>query len=66
VVSWLVKERRDLAVIQQIPTHEKLGIAFAKTNIRLGAAVNKTLADLKVGESFDVLYRKWFGHLQGD
>jgi polar amino acid transport system substrate-binding protein len=66
VVSWLVKERGDLAVIQQIPTHEKLGIAFAKTNIRLGAAVNKTLADLKVGESFDVLYRKWFGHLQGD
>ena len=66
VVSWLVKERGDLAVIQQIPTHEKLGIAFAKTNIRLGAAVNKTLADLKEGESFDVLYRKWFGHLQGD
>jgi polar amino acid transport system substrate-binding protein len=23
VVAWLVKERRDLAVIQQIPTHEK-------------------------------------------
>src|SRR5215203_1817657 len=29
VVSWLVKERRELAVIQQIPTHERLGIAFA-------------------------------------
>lgn len=64
VVSWLVKNRSDLSVIQQIPTHEKLGIAFAKTNAKLCAAVNETLADLKESKSFDALYRKWFGHVQ--
>jgi polar amino acid transport system substrate-binding protein len=66
VASWLVKERRDLAVIQQIPTHEKLGIAFAKTNVGLCAAVNKTLANIKRRGSFDALYRKWFGDLKRD
>ncbi len=66
VVSWLVKERPDLAVIQQIPTHEKLGIAFAKTNFELCAAVNKTLENIKQSGIFDALYRKWFGTLQGD
>ncbi len=66
VVSWLVKERPNLTIIQQIPTHEKIGIAFAKTNGGLCAAVNTTLTALRKGESFDTLYRKWFGHLQGD
>jgi ABC-type amino acid transport substrate-binding protein len=64
VVSWLVKERRDLAVIQQIPTHEKLGIAFAKTNVGLCTAVNKALANIKETGSFDALYQKWFEDLK--
>ena len=64
VVSWLVRGRRDLAVIQHIPTHEKLGIAFAKTNVELCAAVNKTLANIKQSGSFNALYRKWFQILQ--
>jgi polar amino acid transport system substrate-binding protein len=59
VVSWLVKERRELAVVQQIPTHEKLGIAFAKTNAGLCAAVNKSLASIKERGRFDALRRKW-------
>jgi polar amino acid transport system substrate-binding protein len=66
VVSWLVKERPNLAVVEQIETHEKIGIAFAKTNSRLCAAVNETLAALKKSERFEALYHKWFGHLQGE
>ena len=66
VVSWLVKERRDLAVIQQIPTHEKLGIAFAKTNVGLCKAVNNTLANIKESGRFDALYQEWFGDLKRD
>src|SRR5215212_232692 len=66
VVSWLVRECHDLAVIQQIPTHEKLGIAFAKTNVELCKAVNKTLANIKDNGSFDDLYQKWFGDLKRD
>ncbi len=61
VISWLVKERRGLAVIQQIPTHEKLGIAFAKTNVGLCTAVNEALANIKRRGIFGALYRKWFG-----
>ena len=61
VVTWLVKERRDLAVIQQIPSHEKLGIAFSKANVGLCQAVNKALANIKQSGSFDALYSKWFG-----
>jgi polar amino acid transport system substrate-binding protein len=61
VLSWLVKDRPGLAVVQEIPTHEKLGIAFAKTNVRLCTAVNTALADLKRNGHFDTLCRKWLG-----
>src|SRR5262249_18601230 len=32
VISWLVKDRPALSVAVEVPTHEKLGIAFAKQN----------------------------------
>jgi ABC-type amino acid transport substrate-binding protein len=64
VVSWLVKERRELAVVQQIPTHEKLGIVFAKTNDGLCAGVNKSLANIKERGQFDTLHRKWLDETQ--
>jgi ABC-type amino acid transport substrate-binding protein len=63
VATWLVKGRPDLAVVEQIPTHEKLGIAFAKTNPGLCAAVNQALADIKGEGRFDALCRKWLGEL---
>ena len=66
VVSWLVKDRRELAVIQQIPTHEKLGIAFAKTNVALCEAVNKSLASIKERGLFDALRRKWLDESDKD
>jgi ABC-type amino acid transport substrate-binding protein len=59
VVSWLVQGRPDLAVVQQIPTHEQLGIAFATTNTPLCDAVNQVLADLKQTETFQALIKKW-------
>jgi polar amino acid transport system substrate-binding protein len=61
VLSWLVKDRGELAVIEQIPTHEKLGIAFAPTNAGLCRAVNESLASLKERGTFETLRRKWFG-----
>ena len=61
VLSWLVKDRPGLAVVQEIPTHEQLGIAFAKTSVRLCTAVNRALADLKQDGHFDALCRKWLG-----
>ena len=61
VLSWLVKDRGELAVIEQIPTHEKLGIAFAPTNDGLCRAVNESLATIKESGRLQALRRKWFG-----
>jgi polar amino acid transport system substrate-binding protein len=61
VLSWLVKDRPGLAVVQEIPTHEQLGIAFAKTNVQLCSAVNTAFAGLKSNGHFDALCRKWLG-----
>jgi polar amino acid transport system substrate-binding protein len=60
VLSWLVKDRSELAVIEQIPTHEKLGIAFAKTNLELCKAVIESLASIKENGTFETLRREWF------
>ena len=43
VISWLVKDRPQLAVAMQVPTHEKLGIAFAKDRANLCTAVNAAI-----------------------
>jgi polar amino acid transport system substrate-binding protein len=61
VLTWLVKDRPDLIVMQQIPTHEKLGIAFSKTNTALCSTVNRTLVELKQRGTFDDLCRRWLG-----
>ena len=60
VVSWLVKDRSELAVIEQIPTHEKLGIAFARANTGLCQAVNESLESIKKSGKFEALRSKWF------
>lgn len=60
VISWLVKDRSELAVIEQIPTHEKLGVAFARTNTGLCQAVNGSIERIKQSGKFEVLRSKWF------
>ena len=47
VISWLIKDRPQLAVALQVPTNEELGIAFAKGNEALCDAVNEALEALK-------------------
>jgi polar amino acid transport system substrate-binding protein len=61
VLTWLTRERPELAVVQQIPTHERLAIAVAPTNPALCAAVNESQARIMVGRGFDALCRKWLG-----
>ncbi len=60
VISWLVKNRPDLTVAMQVPTHEKLGIAFAKQNDELCAAVNAALHTLRRNGQFAQLQGRWF------
>jgi polar amino acid transport system substrate-binding protein len=60
VISWLVKERPALDVAVQVPTHEKLGIAFAKGNTELCGAVNTALTALHTSGDFKHLQARWF------
>jgi ABC-type amino acid transport substrate-binding protein len=60
VISWLVKDRPKLKVAFQVPTREQLGIAFAKDNEALCAAVNRALATLHDNGEFARLEARWF------
>jgi len=59
VATSLVKDRPDLDVVQEIPTHELLGVAFAPDNRVLRDAVNEALANLRESGRFDRLKRRW-------
>ena len=60
VISWLVKDRPQLSVALEVPTREKLGIAFAKDNQPLCDAVNRALARLRENGEFAQLQERWF------
>ena len=47
-------------MIEQIPTHEKLGIAFARANTALCQAVNESLEGIKKSGKFEALRSRWF------
>ena len=59
VISWLTKDRPKLEVAMQVPTHEKLGIAFAKDNTALCDAVNGALAKLDSDGEFARMRTRW-------
>jgi ABC-type amino acid transport substrate-binding protein len=44
----------------QVPTHEKLGIAFAKENKALCEAVNREFTTLRKNGKFAQLQARWF------
>lgn len=60
VISWLVKDRPQLAVPMQAPTQEKLGIAFAKNNTCLCSEVENCLQMLRANGTFAQLESHWF------
>jgi polar amino acid transport system substrate-binding protein len=59
VIEWLVKDDAQLGVAFQVPTHEKLGIAFAKENATLRDAVNTALAALQANGELARLKAQW-------
>jgi polar amino acid transport system substrate-binding protein len=60
VISWLVKDRPQLVVAMQVPTHEKLGIAFAKDRADLCGAVDAAIRTLRESGEFARLQARWF------
>jgi polar amino acid transport system substrate-binding protein len=59
VISWLVKSRPQLYVPMQVPTHEQLGIAFAKRNQTLCSQVEAALHTLRANGQFAQLKAHW-------
>lgn len=62
VISWLVKDAPQLSVAFQVPTHERLGIAFAKDNVELCGAVNSALETLQSSGELAQLQAHWQLH----
>ena len=46
VIEWLTKGRDKLSVPMQVPTHKKVGVAFAKTNLGVCDVVHSVLHTL--------------------
>jgi ABC-type amino acid transport substrate-binding protein len=61
VISWLTRERTDLAVAMQVPTREKLGIAYAPERADLCDAVDAAIAALQESGEFARLQAAWPG-----
>jgi len=64
VISRLVKDRPELTVSMQVPTREKLGIAFARDRADLCHAVDGTIQKLRESGEFARLRSCWFGHAE--
>ena len=61
VISWLTRERPDLAVAMQVPTHEQLGIAYAPERVDLCDAVDAAIEALHESGEFAKLQAAWPG-----
>lgn len=61
VISWLIKDRTDLAVALQEPTNEHLGIAYAPDRADLCHAVDAAIATLRADGTFARLQAEWPG-----
>jgi polar amino acid transport system substrate-binding protein len=59
VISWLVRDRPLLSVAMQVPTREKLGIAFAKDRGDLCAAVEAAMSAIRANGTFRRLQARW-------
>jgi ABC-type amino acid transport substrate-binding protein len=61
VISWLTHERPELAIAMQIPTHERLGIAYAPERADLCDAVDATIEALRATGELAKLQAAWPG-----
>jgi polar amino acid transport system substrate-binding protein len=60
VLSWLIKDKPELALVMEVPTHERIALAYAKNNQPLCDAVEIAMDALKKNGTFAALQKKWF------
>jgi polar amino acid transport system substrate-binding protein len=61
VISWLTRERPDLSIAMQMPTHERLGIAYSPDRVDLCDAVDAAIEALRKSGEFAKLQAAWPG-----
>jgi polar amino acid transport system substrate-binding protein len=61
VISWLTRERPDLSVAMQMPTHARLGIACAPDRADLCDAIDAAIEALRKSGEFAKLQADWLG-----
>jgi polar amino acid transport system substrate-binding protein len=59
VISWLTRERPDLAIVMQMPTHERLGIAYAPERADFCDAVDAVIEALRESGELAKLQATW-------
>jgi ABC-type amino acid transport substrate-binding protein len=61
VISWLTRDRPHLEVVFEVPTHEKLGIAYAPDRADLCEAIDGAIDALRASGDFARLVAAWPG-----
>lgn len=64
VSAYIVKDNKNLALVETIKTNVEYGFAFRKSDTKLVAEVNKALKTLKENGEYDRIFEKWFGATQ--
>ena len=60
VSAFATKTKKDLVVVQSIPTGEKYGLAMKKGNTELEKKVNDALTEIKKNGTYTKIFQKWF------
>lgn len=60
ISKYATQSKKDLVLVQSIPTGEKYGLAFAKSSNELRDKVNGALQDIKDDGTYTQIYKKWF------
>ena len=61
VSKYAERSKKDLQVIQRIPTGETYGLGINKDDTKLKEEVDKALNEMKEDGTYTRIYKKWFG-----
>ena len=60
VSKYAERSKKDLQVVQRIPTGEEYGLGFNKEDTKLKEEVDKALNEIKDDGTYTKIYKKWF------
>ena len=60
VSKYAERSKKDLQVVQRIPTGEEYGLGINKDDTKLKAEIDKALREMKDDGTYTKIYKKWF------